>query len=96
MAKVFNLNLIIHFINLYSMLYLLNKDLSLEEKGLMALMIHLQGGGIRLTSNTIKHYCEQPFGEFLLHLYKLKYIKLVKNGGHIDVYSVREDNEIKE
>jgi hypothetical protein len=78
------------------MLYLLNKNLSLEEKGLMALMLHLQGGGIRLTSNTIKHYCEQPLDEFLWHLYKLKYIKLVKDGGHIDVSSVREDNEIKE
>ena len=78
------------------MLYLLNKNLSLEEKGLMALMLHLQEGGIRLTSNTINYYCEQPFGDFLLHLYKLKYIKLVKDGRHIDVSSVKEDNEIKE
>lgn len=76
--------------------YLLNKNLSLEEKGLMALMLHLQGGGIRLTSSTIKHYCKQPLDEILWHLYKLKYIKLVKDGGHIDVSSVREDNEIKE
>ena len=76
--------------------YLLNKDLSLEAKGLMALMLHLQGGGIRLTSNTIKHYCEQQLDEFLWRLYKLKYIKLIEDGGHIDVSSVREDNEIKE
>lgn len=75
------------------MLYLINKNLSLEEKGLMALMLHLQDGGIRLSSNTIKHYCEPPLDEFLWHLYKLKYIKLVKDGRHIDVSSVREDNE---
>ena len=79
------------------MLYLLNRDLSLEEKGLMALMLHLQDGGFRIDKFIINQLCgEQPLGEVLSHLYKLKYIKLVKDGGHIDVSSVREDNEIKE
>jgi hypothetical protein len=76
--------------------YLLNKNLSLEEKGIMSLMLHLQEGGIRLTSHTIKHYCEQPLDDSIWHLYKLKYLKLAKDGGHIDVSLVREDNEIKE
>ena len=76
--------------------YLLNKDLSLEEKGLMALMLQLQKGGFRIDSFIIKHICGLPLKELLWHLYKLKYIKLVKDGRHIDVSSVREDNEIKE
>ena len=76
--------------------YLLNKDLSLEEKGLMALLLHLQESGFRIDSYIIKHICEQPLDESLWRLYKLKYIKLVKDGRHIDVSSVREDNETKE
>ena len=75
--------------------YLLNKDLSLEEKGLMAIMLRLQEGVFRIDSYIIKRICgcEQPLDEFLWHLYKLKYIKLVKDGRHIEVYSLREDNE---
>lgn len=76
--------------------YLLNKDLSLEEKGLMALMLRLQEGGLRIDSYILKRICEQPLNELICHLYKLKYIKLVKDGRHIDVCSVKEDNEIKE
>lgn len=87
---------IIHFINLRNMHYLLNKDLSLEEKGLMAFMLHLQEGGLRIESYTLKHYCGEPLGEFIWHLYKLKYLKLIKDGRHIDVCCVKEDNEIKE
>lgn len=76
--------------------YLLNKDLSFEEKGLMALMLYLQAGGLRIDSYIIKRICGQPLKELIWHLYELKYIKLVKDGRHIDVSSVREDNEIKE
>jgi hypothetical protein len=76
--------------------YLLNKNLSLEEKGLMALMLRLQEGGFRIDHFIINQLCGQPLNELMWHLYKLKYIKLVKYGRHIDVYSVREDNEIKE
>jgi hypothetical protein len=76
--------------------YLLNKDLSLEEKGLMALMLRLQESGFRIDSYIIKRICGQPLKEFIWHLYELKYIKLVKDGRHIDVSFVREDNEIKE
>jgi hypothetical protein len=76
--------------------YLLNKDLSFEEKGLMALMLYLQAGGLRIDSFIIKRICGQPLKELIWHLYELKYIKLVKDGRHIDVCCVREDNGIKE
>lgn len=81
--------------------YLLSKSLSLETKGLMALMLHLQGGGIKLTNKTIEHYC----GHYLLPIEAVKlilplrllgYIEITKDGDDTHISIVREDNEIKE
>lgn len=50
---------IIHFINLRNMHYLLNKDLSLEAKGFMALASHLKDGGIRVDYLVLEHYLKE-------------------------------------
>ena len=81
--------------------YLLNKNLSLEEKGLMALLLHLHEGGIKLTNETIKHYCEHYLPpieavKLLLPLRVLGYIEIIKGGDETRISILREDNEIKE
>jgi hypothetical protein len=81
--------------------YLLNKNLSLGEKGLMALLLHLHEGGIKLTNKTIEHYCEYYLTpieavELLLPLRVLGYIEIIKDGDEARISIVREDNEIKE
>jgi hypothetical protein len=78
--------------------YLLNKDLSLEEKGFMALTLHLQEGNIKLTGETLKHYCPKEARQartilILARLYHLGYINIIDEGERITVV---EDNEIKE
>lgn len=76
--------------------YLLNKDLSLEAKGFMALMLHLQEGGFKLTPETLEHYCPNPSHEAILmlaHLRQLGYLNVIGEGERITVV---EDNEIKE
>jgi hypothetical protein len=72
------------------MLYLLNKNLSLEEKGLMALLLHLNEGGIKITTDTIMHYISSPLT--LTHLIKEGYVDFNSD----EDYTLREDNEIKE
>jgi hypothetical protein len=81
--------------------YLLNKKLSFEEKGLMALMLHLQEGGIKITNETIKHYCEYclsniEIAKLLLPLRILEYIEISEDGDEAFISIVREDNIIKE
>lgn len=81
--------------------YLLNKNLSFEEKGLMALLLHLHEGGIKITSETIKHYCEHDLtpmetAKLLLPLRFLGYIEIYKDGYETRISIVREDNIIKE
>jgi hypothetical protein len=96
MAKQEYLNLIIHYQKLISMLYQLNRDLSLEEKGLMALMLYLQAGGFKLTPETLEHYCPNPSHETILmlaHLRQFGYLNVIGKGERITVV---EDNEIKE
>ena len=75
--------------------YLLNKDLSLEAKGFMALMLHLQEGGFKLTPKTLEHYYPNPSHEtlMLVHLRQLGYLNVIGEGERITVV---EDNEIKE
>lgn len=76
--------------------YLLNKDLPLEAKGFMALMLHLQEGGFKLTIETLEHYCPNPSHETILmlaHLRKLGYLNVIGKGERITVV---ENNEIKE
>lgn len=76
--------------------YLLNKDLSLEEKGFMALMLHLQEGGFKLTGETLEHYCPKASYVSILmlaYLRKLGYITIIDEGERITVV---EDNEMKE
>lgn len=76
--------------------YLLNKDLSLEAKGFMALMLHLQEGGFKLTPETLEHYCSNPSHETILmlaHLRRLGYLNVIDEGKRITVV---EDNELKE
>ena len=76
--------------------YLLNKDLSLEAKGFMALMLHLQDGGFKLTPDTLEHYCPNPSHDtiiMLAHLRMLGYLNVIGEGERITVV---EDNEIKE
>lgn len=90
---------IIHFIKLRNMHYLLNKDLSLESKGLMALLLHLHEGGVKLTDETIKRYCALTDTEvvrLLLPISILRYIKISDGGDETYIFSIREDNEIKE
>lgn len=81
--------------------YLLNKKLSLEEKGLMALLLHLHEGGIKLTNETIEHYCvhySTPIDavKLLLPLRVFGYIEITRGVGETHISSIREDNEIKE
>lgn len=92
---------IIHFINLRNMHYLLNKDLSLESKGLMALLLHLHEGGIKLTNKTIARYCAHSLTStevirLLLPLRILGYIKITNDGYEAYIHIIKEDNEIKE
>jgi hypothetical protein len=70
--------------------YLLNKDLLLESKGLMALLLHLNEGGIKITTDTIMHYISSPLT--LTHLIKEGYIDFNSD----EDYTLREDNELKE
>jgi hypothetical protein len=70
--------------------YLLNKDLLLESKGLMALLLHLNEGGIKITTDTIMHYISSPLT--LTHLIKEGYVDFNSD----EDYTLREDNEIKE
>ena len=70
--------------------YLLNKNLLLETKGLMALLLHLNEGGIKITTDTIMHYISSPLT--LAHLIKEGYIDFNSD----EDYTLREDNEIKE
>ena len=70
--------------------YLLNKNLSLETKGLMALLLHLNEGGIKITTDTIMHYISSPLT--LAHLIEEGYIDFNSD----EDYTLREDNEIKE
>lgn len=81
--------------------YLLNKNLSFEEKGLMALMLHLHEGGIKLTNETLKHYCEYcltpiEIASLLLPIHAFEYIEITKDGDDAIISIVREDNEVKE
>lgn len=81
--------------------YLLNKNLSLGEKGLMALLLHLHEGGIKLTNKTIEHYCGYYLSpidavKLLLPLRVLGYIEIIKDGDEASIHIVREDNGIKE
>jgi hypothetical protein len=70
--------------------YLLNKNLLLETKGLMALLLHLNEGGIKITTDTIMHYISSPLT--LTHLIKEGYIDFNSD----EDYTLREDNELKE
>lgn len=72
--------------------YLLNKNLSLEEKGLMALLLHLHEGGIKVTTDTIMHYIYSPWTLIHLHLVKEGYVDFNSD----EDYTLREDNELKE
>ena len=68
--------------------YLLNKDLSLEEKGFMALMLHLQEGGFKLTGETLERYLPNPSHEAILmlaHLRMLGYLNVIGEGERITV-----------
>lgn len=81
--------------------YLLNKKLLLEEKGMMALLLHLQEGGIKLTNETIKYYfayCLTPVEvvALLSTLRAFEYIEIIKDGDEAIISIVREDNIIKE
>lgn len=81
--------------------YLLNKNLSFDEKGLIALLLHLHEGGIKLTNETLKHYCEYcltpiEIVSLLLRIRAFKYIEITNNGDKYTISIVREDNEIKE
>lgn len=81
--------------------YLLNKNLSLGEKGLMALLLHLHEGGIKLTNATIEHYCGYYLTpieavKLILPLRALGYIEITKGVGETHISSIREDNETKE
>lgn len=62
----------------------------LETKGLMALLLHLNEGGIKITTDTIMHYISSPLT--LTHLIKEGYIDFNSD----EDYTLREDNEIKE
>lgn len=78
--------------------YLLNKDLSLEEKGFIALTLHLQEGNIKLTGETIAHYCPKEASQvqtilMLARLNHLGYLNIFDEGERMTVV---EDNEIKE
>ena len=81
---------IIHFINLPNMHYLLNKKLLLEDKGLMAILLHLNEGGIKITTDTIMHYISTPWT--LIHLVEEGYVDFNSD----EDYTLKEDNEIKE
>lgn len=70
--------------------YLLNKNLLLESKGLMALLLHLNEGGIKITTDTIMHYISSPLT--LTHLIKEGYVDFNSD----EDYTLREDNETKE
>ena len=62
----------------------------LESKVLMALLLHLNEGGIKITTYTIMHYISFPLT--LTHLIKEGYIDFNSD----EDYTLREDNEIKE
>lgn len=70
--------------------YLLNKNLSLDAKGLMALLLHLNEGSVKITTNTIMHYISSPWT--LTYLIKEGYVDFNSD----EDYTLREDNEIKE
>ena len=76
--------------------YLLNKDLSLEAKGFMALMLHLQDGGFKLTPDTLEHYCPNPSHDTILMLAPLRMLGYLNVIGEGERITVVEDNEIKE
>lgn len=81
--------------------YLLNKNLSLEAKGVMAILLYLNEGGIKLTGKTIRRYCihsmlEYDYFSVLMSLHLSNYIDICDDEDYVCITTVREDNEIKE
>ena len=78
------------------MLYLLNKDLSLEAKGMLSIMLHLQDGAVSVEIDTVKHYSKESrvkLTDTFRELQSHGYFILTKNkDGNIGVTALM-DNE---
>lgn len=79
--------------------YLLNKDLSLEAKGLLSIMLHLQDGAVLAEIETVKHYSKESMVKLTDTFHELQshgYLMLTRDmDGNIGVTALM-DNEIKE
>ena len=68
------------------MLYLLNKDLSLEAKGLLSIMLHLQDGEIEAGLEAALHYSNESYAALSCALRELQ------NHGYVIMQERNERN----
>ena len=71
------------------MLYQLNRNLSLEEKGMLAILLHLQEGGVKIDDESLRHFIPSDY-------YITFHISQLISAGYMqkekDIYVVHEDN----
>jgi hypothetical protein len=81
------------------MYYLMNKDLSLKAKGMLAMMLHLQEGSVIVHLDAVKHYAKESMVKLTDTFRELQshgYLILTRGkDGNIGVTAF-SDSEIKE